>query len=121
ISTAVHLGSEPVLGQTLAEILPLFEDDEETDGVVYFGEVGTVMEEEAAEIIREGRYKKPLIAYIAGRGLPQGLRFSHASAIVEGGRGSAESKIEALRAVGAYVVEKPEEIGPMLRKVLRKE
>ncbi|MEM0449883.1 MAG: CoA-binding protein [Methanomassiliicoccales archaeon] len=117
ISTAIHLGSEPILGTTFAEVLPLFQSDEETDGVVYFGEIGTVMEEEAAEIIREGRYKKPLVAYIAGKGLPQGLRFSHASAIVEGGRGSAEGKIKALREVCCHVVERPEEIGPALKRI----
>lgn len=117
ISTAIHLGSEPILGMTFAEFLPFFQSDEGTDGVVYFGEIGTVMEEEAAEIIRKGEYTKPLIAYIAGKGLPSGLRFSHASAIVEGGRGSAEAKIKALREVGAYVVERPEEIGSVLQKV----
>lgn len=117
ISTAVHLGSEPVLGTTLAELLPLFETDEDTDGAVYFGEIGTVMEEEAAEVIRDGGYTKPLIAYIAGKGLPAGLRFSHASAIVEGGKGSAEGKIEALRGVGAHVVDRPEDIGPALKEI----
>jgi len=96
ISTAVHLGS---------------------DGVVYFGEIGTVMEEEAAEIIREGGYSKPLVAYIAGKGLPSGLRFSHASAIVEGGRGTAEAKIKALKEVGAHVVDRPEDLGPTIKKV----
>lgn len=117
ISTAIHLGSEPILGTTFAELLPLFQSDEETDAVVYFGEIGTVMEEEAAEVIKEGGYKKPLVAYIAGKGLPQGLRFSHASAIVEGGKGSAEGKIKVLREVGAYVVERPEEIGLTLKKI----
>jgi succinyl-CoA synthetase alpha subunit len=119
VSTAVHLGSEPILGTTFAELLPFFEADEGTDGVVYFGEIGTVMEEEAAEVIKNGGYKKPLVAYIAGKGLPSGLRFSHASAIVEGGRGSAEGKIQALRDVGAFVVESPEEIGPTLEKVFK--
>jgi succinyl-CoA synthetase alpha subunit len=118
VSTAVHLGSEPVLGTTFAELLPFFQADEGTDGVVYFGEIGTVMEEEAAEIIRAGLFKKPLVAYIAGKGLPTGLRFSHASAIVEGGKGSAEGKIKALKEVGAHVVEKPEQIGPTLKKVM---
>lgn len=119
VSTAVHLGSEPVLGTTFAELLPFFQADEGTDGVVYFGEIGTVMEEEAAEIIRAGLFKKPLVAYIAGKGLPTGLRFSHASAIVEGGKGSAEGKMQALRDVGAHVVEKPEQIGPTLQKVMK--
>jgi len=121
ISTAVHLGSESVLGTTLAELLPLFQEDEGTDGVVYFGEIGTVMEEETTEIIKAGGYTKPLVAYIAGKGLPSGLRFSHASAIVEGGRGSAEGKMQALKEVGAHVVERPEDIGPLLRKVFDKE
>jgi succinyl-CoA synthetase alpha subunit len=120
ISTAVHLGSEPVLGTTLAELLPLYQEDEQTDGVVYFGEIGTVMEEEATEIIEAGGYIKPLIAYIAGKGLPSGLRFSHASAIVEGGKGTAEGKIEALRKVGAHVVDRPEDIGLSLKKVFKK-
>jgi succinyl-CoA synthetase alpha subunit len=117
ISTAVHLGSEPVLGTTLSEVLPLFEEDSETVGVVYFGEIGTVMEEEAAGVIGAGGYTKPLVAYIAGKGLPSGLRFSHASAIVEGGKGTAESKIEALVSVGAHVVERPELLGPKLKEV----
>lgn len=115
ISTAINLGSEQVLGTTLAELLPLFEEDEGTDGVVYYGEIGGVMEEEAAALMKERKYKKPLIAYIAGRGLPAGMRFSHASAIIEGGRGTAESKVEALREAGAYVLDRPEDIGPELK------
>jgi succinyl-CoA synthetase alpha subunit len=118
ISTAINLGSEPVLGTTFSELLPLFEADEETDAVVYYGEIGGVMEEEAAEVIRNKRYTKPLIAYIAGRGLPSGIRFSHASAIIQGKKGSAEGKIEALRDVGCEVVDKPEDIGPTLHRIL---
>lgn len=118
ISTAVNLGSEPVLGTTPAELLQLFQKDDNTDAVAYFGEIGTVMEEEAAEIIKEGIYSKPFVAYIAGRGLTEGIRFSHASAIIEGGRGTAESKVKALQEVGAYVVDKPEEIGPTLARLL---
>ena len=120
ISTAVHLGSEQILGTTLSELLPLYEEDKETDAVVYFGEIGTVMEEEAAERIENGVYTKPFIAYIAGKGLPEGLRFSHASAIIEGGKGTADAKIQALKAVGAHVVDRPEDIGDTLRKVLKK-
>jgi succinyl-CoA synthetase alpha subunit len=109
-----------VLGTTLAEVLPLFEEDGETDGVVYFGEIGTVMEEEACEVIRAGGYTKPLVAYIAGKGLPAGLRFSHASAIVEGGKGTAEGKIKALKEVGAIAVDRPDELGPAIKKVFGK-
>ena len=120
ISTAINLGSEPVLGTTFMEALALFQADDETDGVAYFGEMGTVMEEEAAELIKEGGYTKPLVAYIAGRGLPAGLRFSHASAIIEGGRGTPESKIKALKDAGAYVSEKPEDIGPTLQQIFQR-
>lgn len=119
ISTAINLGSEPVLGTTFADILPLFEADSETDGIVYFGEIGTVMEEEAAEVIKAGQFTKPLVAHIAGKGLPAGLRFSHASAIVEGGRGTAESKIEALSSAGAYIAEKPEDLSTTLKEVFK--
>lgn len=119
ISTAINLGSEAILGTTFAELLPLFQADNETDGVVYFGEIGTVMEEEAAEVIKEGHYTKHLVAYIAGRGLPSGLRFSHASAIVEGGRGTAEGKIKALKGVGAYVIDGLKDIGPTLQEVFK--
>jgi succinyl-CoA synthetase alpha subunit len=118
ISTAVHIGSEPVLGTAPAELLPLFEQDEETAAVAMFGEIGTSAEEEAAEVIREGGFTKPLVAYIAGTGAKQGMRFSHASAIVERGRGSAESKIKALREAGAHVVDRPEELAPTLARLL---
>lgn len=121
ISTAINLGSEPVLGTTFPELLTLFEADNDTDVVAYYGEIGGVMEEEAAELIKAGKYTKPLVAYIAGRGLPSGIRFSHASAMIEGGKGTAEGKTKALQDAGAYVVEKPDDIGPTLAKLLKKE
>lgn len=117
ISTAIHLGTEQVMGTTLSEVLPLFEADDETDGVVYYGEIGGVMEEEAAEIIKDKKFTKPFIAYIAGRGLPAGMRFSHASAIIEGGKGTAEGKVKALSEAGVHVVAAPEDIGPTLHKI----
>lgn len=119
ISTAINLGSEPVLGTSFPELLPLFQDDEDTDAIAYFGEIGSVMEEEAAEIIKDGKYTKPLVAYIAGRGLAKGIRFSHASAIIEGGKGTAESKIEALKGAGVHVVDQPDDIGSTLTRVLK--
>jgi succinyl-CoA synthetase alpha subunit len=118
-TTALHVGAEPVLGSSFAEILPLFEADDETEAVVLFGEIGTVAEEEAADVVKEGRFTKPLVAYIAGRTLPAGMRFSHASAIIEGGRGTAESKVKALEAVGAQVVEHPEGIATSLAKIIK--
>lgn len=120
ISTAINLGSESVLGTTFPELLPLFEQDSETDAVVYYGEIGGVMEEEAAEVMKNGGYTKPLVAYIAGRGLPAGIRFSHASAIIEGGKGTAEGKVESLQSAGAYVVDDPSDLGKVLKKLLSK-
>jgi len=119
ISTAINLGSEPVLGTSFPELLPLFQDDQDTDAIAYFGEIGSVMEEEAAELIKEGKYTKPLVAYIAGRGLAKGIRFSHASAIIEGGKGTAEGKVEALRGAGVHVVDRPDDIGSTLAKILK--
>ncbi len=117
VSTAVHTGSEPIIGTTPAELLRMFEQDDETRAIVLFGEIGTVAEEEAAEVIMTGDFSKPLIAFIAGVGIRSGMRFSHASAIIEGGRGTAESKIEALRRVGAQAFERPEEVVDALARL----
>jgi len=119
ISTAVHVGTEPIVGTSFPEILPLFEADNATKAVVLFGEIGTVAEEEAAEVIKEGGFSKPLVAYIAGRSMPSGMRFSHASAIIERGRGTAESKEKALKAAGAHVVETPQEIATTVARILK--
>lgn len=119
VSTALHIGAEPIVGLSFAEILPLFEGDEETKAVAMFGEIGSAYEEGAAEVIREGRFTKPLVAYIAGAWAPAGMRFSHASAIVERGRGTAKSKIKALKEAGAHVVDSPEEIAPTVARLLR--
>jgi succinyl-CoA synthetase alpha subunit len=119
ITTAIHVGTEPIIGTNFAEVLPYFEADPETKAVVLFGEIGTVAEEEAAEVIKERRFTKPLVAYIAGRALPTGMRFSHASAIVERGRGTAESKVKALKEAGATVVDSPQEIPGAVKKLLK--
>jgi succinyl-CoA synthetase alpha subunit len=118
ISTAIHVGTEPIIGSSFAELLPYFEKDTETKAVVLFGEIGTVAEEEAAGVVKEGRFTKPLVAYIAGRAMPSGMRFSHASAIIERGRGTAESKVKALREAGAQVVDSPQEIPRAVKRLL---
>jgi succinyl-CoA synthetase alpha subunit len=120
VTTAIHVGAEPIVGLSFAELLPLFEKDEETQAVALFGEIGTVAEEEAAEVIKEGKFTKPLVAYIAGRTLPAGIRFSHASAIIERGRGTADSKVKALENAGVHIVERPEEIAATLVKILKR-
>ena len=120
ITTALHVGTEPVVGMSFGDILQLFEEDKETVAVAAFGEIGGTQEEEAAEVIREGKFTKPFVIYIAGAWAPEGMRFSHASSIIEYGRGGVESKIKALKEVGAYVVNRPEEIAPTLKRILRR-
>ena len=118
VSTAIHTGTEPVLGMSFADFLLLFEKDKQTLGVAAFGEIGGSQEEEAAEVIKAGKFTKPFVIYIAGVAAPEGQRFSHASAIVERGRGSVQSKVKSLREAGAYPVETPKEIVPTLKKLL---
>jgi len=119
VSTAIHVGAEPIVGMTPAELLPLFESDDQTRAVAMFGEIGTVAEEEAAEVIAERKFTKPLVAYVAGASARPGVRFSHASAIIERGRGSAESKINALKKAGAHVVDNPGDLAPRVAHILK--
>jgi succinyl-CoA synthetase alpha subunit len=119
-STSVHVGAEPIVGLSPAELLPLFEEDEQTEAIALFGEIGTVAEEEAAEVIKLGKFTKPVVAYISGVTAQPGVRFSHASAIIERGRGSAESKMKALKDAGVQVVERPEQIAPTVKSILRR-
>jgi succinyl-CoA synthetase alpha subunit len=118
ISTALHIGTEPVLGLSMADVLKMFEADKQTQAVAIFGEIGGSLEEEAAEAVAKGDYTKPLVVFIAGAWAPEGMRFSHASSIVERGKGSAKSKIEALTKAGASVVDSPEEMAPEIKRLL---
>ncbi len=119
VSTAVHTGTEPIIGTSFADLLLLFEKDPQTLGVAAFGEIGGVQEEEAAEVIKAGMVTKPFVIYIAGSAAPEGQRFSHASAMVEKGRGSVAGKVKALREAGAYPVETPKDIVPTLKRLLK--
>ncbi len=118
VSTAIHTGTEPILGTSFADFLLLFEKDEQTLAVAAFGEIGGSQEEEAAEVIKAGKFTKPFVIYIAGAAAPEGQRFSHASAIIERGRGSVQGKVKVLREAGAYPVETPKDIVPTLKKLL---
>lgn len=118
ISTAMHIGTEPVLGLTMADVLKLYETDEQTKAVAIFGEIGGTLEEEAAEAVANGDFTKPLVVFIAGAWAPEGMRFSHASSIVERGRGTAQGKIKALTDAGAHVVDSPEEIAPKIKELI---
>ena len=117
-STLVHEGTEPIIGMSFGDLMSLYEADEQTKAVAMFGELGGTTEEEVAEEMKKGRFTKPLVAYIAGAWAPEGMRFSHASSIIEHGTGSAESKINALRDAGAIVVDKPIDIVTKIKEVL---
>lgn len=103
-STIVHVGGDAVVGLSHPEIMELFEKDEQTKMVVMFGEIGTTQEERVADLIEKGKFTKPIIAFVGGKAAKSGTRFSHAGAIVEGSRGSYESKVERLKEVGVHVV-----------------
>jgi len=117
-TTMVHVGGDAVVGLPHPEVVKLFEEDPETKAVVMFGEIGTSQEEMVADLIEQGAFTKPLIAYIGGKAARSGTRFSHAGAIVEGGRGTYEGKVERLRSVGATVVEQFMDLPRATKEVL---
>lgn len=105
ISTICHIGGDAVVGLTMPDVVELFEQDDETKLIVLIGEIGGSQEEQVADLIERGKTTKPVVAYIGGKTAQTGTRYSHAGAIVEGGRGTWAGKVERLRAVGASVVE----------------
>ena len=117
-STIVHVGGDPVVGLPHPEIVLRFQQDPETEAIVMFGEIGGSQEEQVAELITSGAVTKPVIAYIGGKGAQEGTRFSHAGAIIEGGRGTREGKIEALSKAGATVVEDFDMLPAVTKQVL---
>jgi len=119
-TTLVHVGGDAVVGLPHPDVMLEFERDPDTMAVVMFGEIGTSQEERVADLIEAGAFTKPLIAYIGGKAAKSGTRFSHAGAIVEGGRGTYEGKVERLRAVGATVVEQFMDLPGATKAVLAK-
>jgi succinyl-CoA synthetase alpha subunit len=111
------MGADPVVLTDLPELLRLFGEDPQTEVVTIVGEVGGVQEEMAAEYIASS-FKKPVIAYVAGRQTPEGKRMGHAGAIVQRGMGSVESKLAALERAGAIIARTPADIGPIARRLL---
>ncbi len=110
-STCVGIGGDPIVGLSFAELLPMFENDPGTEGIVLIGEIGGSAEEEAAVTIAES-VAKPVVAFVAGRTAPPGRRMGHAGAIITGASGTAAAKIAALRGAGVCVVDSPADIGP---------
>lgn len=116
-STCLGLGGDPVVGLSFIDCLKMFRDDPETEAVVLIGEIGGSAEEQAAEFIKR-EFNKPVAAYVAGRGAPPGKRMGHAGAIISGGSGTAQSKIQALTAAGVTVVDNIAQVGAVVRKML---
>ncbi len=119
-STIIHVGGDAVLGTPHPDVVQLFERDEDTRVVVMFGEIGTSQEERVADLIERGEFTKPLIAFISGAAAKSGTRFSHAGAIIEGGRGTHEGKVKRLKEVGAHVVDDFNDIPRVTIDVLNK-
>lgn len=119
-STIIHVGGDAVVGTSLPDVVEMFEKDEETKAVVMFGEIGSTQEERVADLIEGGKFTKPLIAFIGGAAAKSGTRFSHAGAIIEGGRGTHEGKVKRLRKVGAHVVDDFNEIPNVTMEVLKR-
>ncbi len=116
-STCIGLGGDPVNGTTFVDALELFQKDAGTDAIVLVGEIGGVAEEEAAEFI-EAKVTKPVVGYIAGRSAPPGKRMGHAGAIITRGRGTAESKVQALTKAGVRMARFPYEIPDRVREAV---
>jgi succinyl-CoA synthetase alpha subunit len=118
VSTCVGIGGDPVPGTSFIDCLERFEADPETDAVMMIGEIGGSAEEEAADFI-SSKMSKPVVSYIAGVTAPPGKKMGHAGAIVSGGKGTAQAKMEALRAAGAEVGLNPTEAGRLMVEVVK--
>lgn len=118
-STCVGIGGDPIKGLDFIDLLALFQDDDQTKGIILVGEIGGSAEEEAAEYIK-AHVTKPVVGYIAGLTAPPGKRMGHAGAIITGGKGTGKSKVAALKAAGVEVVDTPTAMGQRMSALLGK-
>ncbi|HUV07051.1 MAG TPA: succinate--CoA ligase subunit alpha [Spirochaetia bacterium] len=117
-STCIGIGGDPIVGTGFVDLLAMFEADPETSGVILVGEIGGEAEEQAAEYIRS-HLSKPVVAFICGRTAPPGKRMGHAGAIISGGRGTPEAKIEAFKSADVPVADRPDRIPVLLKERLQ--